>query len=137
MSKIYVEQWEVWSTAQYKLLAYDTDNLRKTFPNLQKMSDEEIKQYLEDNHGDIDIPGKDNQSGYFGEVIEQADYYEYNEYQMDEPTDGGCQVFTDSKEWESRAWWKGSNDLKCDDRSKDHHEIMSNFLDQIPSYEFK
>jgi len=45
MSKIYVEQWEVWSTAQYKLLAYDTDNLRKTFPNLQKMSDEEIKQY--------------------------------------------------------------------------------------------
>jgi len=140
MANIYVEKWEIWSTTNSKLLKYDTDNLRKSFREMADWDDEKIKEYLEDNNGNIEFNDANDQSGEWWDVSEDAyDVIEENEYSWDEPTDAGCQVFTDKdhREWHSKAWWRGSNDLRCEDRSKDYGEIISHFLDTMKAYEFE
>ena len=140
MANVYVEKWEIWSTTNSKLLKYDTDNLRKSFREMVDWDDEKIKQYLEDNNGNIEFNDANDQSGEWWDVSEDAyDVIEENEYSWDEPTDAGCQVFTDEnhKEWHSKAWWRGSNDLRCEDRSKDYSEIISHFLDTMKAYQFE
>ena len=138
--KIYVEKWEIWSTTTSKLLKYDTDNLRNSFREMKDWDDDKIVQYLEENNGNIEFDDANDQSGQWWDVSEDAyDVIEENEYNWDEPTESGCQVFTDKThdDWHSKAWWRGSNDLRCEDRSKDYGEIISHFLDTMKTYEFE
>lgn len=138
--KIYLEKWEIWSTTNCKLIKYDTDNLRNSFREMKDWDDDKIVQYLEENNGDIEFNDANDQSGEWWDVSEDAyDIVEENEYNWDEPTEAGCQVFTDKThdDWHSKAWWRGSNDLRCEDRSKDYGEIISHFLDTMKTYEFE
>jgi len=136
--KVYIEKWEVWSTTTSKLLKYDTENLRKSFREMADWDDEKIKEYLEDNNGDIEFNDANDQSGEWWDVSEDAyDIIEENEYSWDEPTDVGYQIFTDNKEWHSKAWWRGNSDLRCTDRSKNYDEIMNHFLTTMKTYEFE
>lgn len=142
MAKIYIEKWEVWSTTTSKLLKYDTDNLRQSFREMKDWDDEKIKEYLEENDGDIEFNDANDQSGEWWEVSEAwgaCDVVEENEHQWDEPSSQGCQVFTDKThdDWLSKAWWRGSNDLRCEDRSKDYGEIIDHFLNTMKTYEFE
>lgn len=140
MAKIYVEKWEIWSTTTSKLLKYDTDNLRNSFREMKDWDDNKIVEYLEDNNGDIEFNDADDKSGEWWDVSEDAyDVIEENEYNWDEPTESGCQVFTDKThdDWHSKAWWRGSNDLRCEDRSKDYDEIISHFLSTMNTYNFE
>jgi hypothetical protein len=138
MANIYIEKWEVWSTTNCKLLKYDTDNLRKSFREMADWDDEKIKQYLEDNDGNIEFNDADDKSGEWWDVSEDAYLQiEENQYQFDEASDAGCQVFSNAEEWESRAWWRGDHDLRCEDRSKDYDEIMNHFLTTMKTYEFE
>ena len=136
--KIYVEKWEIWSTTTSKLLKYDTDNLRNSFREMKDWDDDKIKKYLEDNDGNIEFDDANDQSGQWWDVSEDAyGEIEENEYNWDEPTESGCQVFTDNNDWHSKAWWRGSNNLRCEDRSKDYGEIIGHFLDTMKTYEFE
>jgi hypothetical protein len=72
MANIYIEKWEVWSTTNCKLLKYDTDNLRKSFREMADWDDEKIKQYLEDNDGNIEFNDADDKSGEWWDVSEDA-----------------------------------------------------------------
>lgn len=138
MAKLYLEKWEIWSTTHCKLIKYDTDNLRKSFREMQDWDDDKIKQYLEDRKGDIEFNDANDQSGEWWDVSEDAyQEIEENQYDWDEPTDDGCQVFTDHSDWHSKAWWRGSNDLRCEDRSKDYGEIIDHFLDTMKTYNFE
>ena len=140
MANIYVEKWEIWSTTTSKLLKYDTDNLRNSFREMKDWDDNKIVEYLEDNNGDIEFNDAGDKSGEWWDVSEDAyDVIEENEYNWDEPTESGCQVFTDKThdDWHSKAWWRGSNDLRCEDRSKDYDEIISHFLSTMNTYNFE
>ena len=140
MANIYIEKWEIWSTTTSKLLKYDTDNLRNSFREMKDWDDEKIKEYLEDNDGNIEFDDANDQSGQWWDVSEDAyGEIEENEYNWDEPTESGCQVFTDKThdDWHSKAWWRGSNDLRCEDRSKDYDEIISHFLSTMNTYNFE
>jgi hypothetical protein len=138
MAKLYLEKWEIWSTTHCKLIKYDTDNLRKSFREMQEWDDDKIKQYLEDRNGDIEFNDANDQSGEWWDVSEDAyQEIEENQYDWDEPTDQGCQVFTDHSGWMSKCWWRGNNDLRCEDRSKDYGEIIDHFLDTMKTYNFE
>ena len=138
MAKLYLEKWEIWSTTNCKLIKYDTDNLRKSFREMKDWDDDKIKQYLEDRKGDIEFNDANDQSGEWWDVSEDAyQEIEENQYDWDEPTDDGCQVFTDHSDWHSKAWWRGSNDLRCENRQEDYDKIIDHFLDTMETYNFE
>jgi hypothetical protein len=124
MASIYVENWEMWTTTHCKLIKFDTDNLRESFPQMAEWTDEQIKKHLDENNGNIVFDSSISTK----ELMSQSYDVEENEYQWDEPSDSGTQVFQSSKDWSSKAWWRGNNDLRCEDRSKDYHEIIDHFL---------
>jgi len=37
----------------------------------------------------------------------------------------------------SRGWWRGSNDLRREDRTKDYEKSINYFLDTMKTYSFK
>lgn len=138
MAKLYLEKWEIWSTTNCKLIKYDTDNLRNSFREMKDWDDDKIVEYLEDNNGNIEFEDASGNNGEWWDMSDAA-VVEENQYDWDEPGDTGCQVFTDKthSDWHSKAWWRGSNDLRCEDRSKDYDEIMGHFLDTMETYNFE
>lgn len=138
MAKLYVERWEIWSTTNCKLIKYDTDNLRKSFREMKDWDDDKIVEYLEDNNGNIEFEDAFGNNGEWWDMSDAA-VVEENQYDWDEPGDTGCQVFTDEthSDWHSKAWWRGSNDLRCEDRGADYDEIIGHFLNTMETYEFE
>ena len=139
MAKIYIETWETWTTSNCKLIAYDTENIRQSFEEMKDWDDDKIKKYLEDNDGDIEFADGAGGDARLWEVIEDSGDVEFTEYQFEDPTDSGTVVFSSAKDWGlgTRAWWRGSNDLRCEDRSAGFDEIMQNFLNGINPYSFE
>ena len=143
MAEIYVSKWEAWTTTKLHLLKYDTDNIRNAFKEMSEWDDDKIIEYLKENGGHIEFEDNEGRTGDICEVIENGEGeegIEISECQNDEPSGAGTQVFTNPDNWDThrrRAWWYGSNDLRCEDRSAEFDKVFSNFTATMATYKFE